>query len=106
MTLWNKIKEKEQTQTQHEVTDNGERVLYLINNAFGLPDELKDKIIKAIDEVIDEGLSADGMLDYLKVVESACENYSPEQVEDAYAHQLLGAYITYAVMTGKPLKLK
>jgi len=106
MALWNKIKEQSPNQNQPEPSaDESERILTLINTAFGLPDDIRAQVIGAIDESIEAGLNG-GSLDYIKVIEVACEGYTKEQIAEAYGHQLLGAYLAYLIMTGKPLKLK
>jgi superfamily II DNA/RNA helicase len=107
MALWNKIKEKEKEQHHQNQSEYNcsERILNLINTAFGLPDDIRAQVISAIDESVEKGLNG-GSLDYFKVIEVACEGYSKEQIAEAYGHQILGAYVAYLIMTGKPLKLK
>ncbi|ACV25347.1 hypothetical protein QIT38_gp07 [Methanocaldococcus fervens tailed virus 1] len=103
MSLWKKIQEKEKSADMGNDVDK--RILRIINTAFGLPDDIKEEVIEAIDKAIKHGLE-NGTLNYLKVIELACDDYTKEEIAEAYGHQLLGAYVAYLILTGKPLRLK
>ncbi|WP_244409446.1 hypothetical protein [Methanocaldococcus jannaschii] len=106
MSLWKKLDEKENQRTHNlSNSDANDRILRVINSAFGVPDDIKEEVIAAIDKAIKHGLE-NGTLNYLKVIELACEGYTKEDIAEAYGHQILGAYVAVLILTGKPLKLK
>jgi hypothetical protein len=120
MALWDKIKKKEENNPnllKKEVLNDkpeenkidyekiGKEIIYTINTAFGVPKEVIEDVVKDIDLAISENIGERG-LDYEKLIEMVCHGCDDKQAEKYYGHQLLGAYVAYTLMTGKPLKLK
>lgn len=118
MALWDEIKKKNKKNTHPDelekklleyeelyFKEKGDDALEIINIAFGLPDDIRAQVIDAIDKSIEKGL-VNNKLDYFKVLKAACEDYTEEQVAEAYGHQLLGAYVVYLLLTKKPLNIR
>ncbi len=121
MALWDKFKEKEKEKPEEEKLKNlkeevlkehkpdyeqiGKTILNIIDTAFNPPDNTVKGLISEIDMAISKNIT-NGHLDYKALIKFIGKDYDEDLAEKCYAHQLLGAYVAYTLLTGKPLNLR
>jgi len=83
-----------------------EEILKILVQSFNLPKEFRIEIVEKLKQEIKKAMVDKDCLDYAKLIENITDGDDDIQKAEFLAHQVLGAYITYILITGKPLDIE
>jgi len=83
-----------------------EEILKILVQAFGVPKELRAEIVEKLKQEIKKAMVDKDCLDYAKLIKNITDGDDDIQKAEFLAHQVLGAYITYILIFGKPLDIE
>jgi hypothetical protein len=82
-----------------------EEILKILIQSFNIPKELRVEIVERLKHEIKKATNKD-CLDYAKLIKNITDGDDDIQKAEFLAHQVLGAYLTYILILGKPLDIE
>ena len=104
MAVFEKPAEKEHEVREHPNTQD-EVILKILALSFGVSCEEWQEVVDALNKKMEKSIT-NGHLDYAKLTELICQDYDDSQKLEPLGHQILGAYLAYTLIMGRPLDIK